>query len=169
MKEIELSNRPGTFAIVDDDDYEAVRRVKWSNNNCGYVQSTRGTLHRFVMKAIKGQEIDHINRNKLDNRKDNLRFCTRSENCRNRPDFKGNTQELQSIRKLGRGIIQRRRPNASGYHGVSKNGTKWSSTIGQHNKRYHLGCFSTAEEAARAYDRKAIQLYGKHAKLNFPE
>ncbi len=85
MQNIQLSD--GNFTIVDDEDYIILKNYKWSNNGVGYVQGwidgKYWLIHRFIMKAIKGQEIDHINRDKLDNRKENLRFCTRRENCLN--------------------------------------------------------------------------------------
>ena len=77
-------------ALVDDEDFERASKYSWYLTDLGYVvggsgEARRVMLHRFVMNAPKGTELDHINRNKLDCRKENLRFCTRSENCRNRP------------------------------------------------------------------------------------
>lgn len=80
MKTIKLTQ--GKIAIIDDNDFEKVNKWKWSFHHSGYV--VRGkpqiSLHRFVMKAKKGQFVDHINRNRLDNRKENLRFCNRRQN-----------------------------------------------------------------------------------------
>jgi len=80
MKKIKITKNK--FAIVDDEDYEKVSKNKWSYSSNGYV--VRGkpqiSLHRFVMHAKKGQQIDHKNRNKLDNRKENLRFCNTKQN-----------------------------------------------------------------------------------------
>lgn len=85
MKEIKLTKNK--IAIIDDDDFDRVFVNKWSYHHTGYV--VRGkpqiSLHRFIMEAKKGQNIDHKNRNKLDNRKENLRFCTRKQNQWNFP------------------------------------------------------------------------------------
>jgi len=72
-------------ALVDDEDYESVSKNRWSFHHLGY--AVRGkpqiSMHRFIMKAKKGEFVDHKNRNKLDNRKSNLRFCTQSQNIHN--------------------------------------------------------------------------------------
>ena len=91
--------------------------------------------------------VDHINGNVLDNRKCNLRLCTRAENARNAKKPKSNT---------------------SGYIGVSKSGKKWQAQISLNGKTHYLGTFEDKIEAARARDRKAIELYGEFARLNFP-
>lgn len=80
MKKIRISQ--GKKVIVDDEDYERVSEWKWSFHHSGYV--VRGkpqiSLHRFVMNAPKGVFVDHINRNRLDNRKENLRLATNRQN-----------------------------------------------------------------------------------------
>ena len=92
---------------------------------------------------------DHINGDGLDNRKQNLRTCTHTENMRNRGKSKNNT---------------------SGFKGVSwhKRGKTWDAKIAHNKKLMHIGSFKDKEVAAKAYDRKAIELHGKFAKLNFP-
>ncbi len=80
MKKIKLTRNK--VALIDNDDFEKVSKNKWSFHHRGYV--VRGkpqiSLHRFIMNAQKGQMVDHINRNKLDNRKSNLRFVTSRQN-----------------------------------------------------------------------------------------
>jgi len=107
-------------------------------------------LHRLLMDPPKGMMIDHINHNGLDNRRENLRICTRAENGRNRGKQKNNT---------------------SGYKGVywAKSNKRWRAQIKKDNKLIHIGMFDILEEAARAYDAKAKELFGEYAQLNFPE
>lgn len=83
MRTISLTK--GQVAIIDDEDYEKVAKNKWSFHYNGY--AVRGkpqiSMHRFVLDAPRGMEVDHINGNKLDNRKSNLRFATRKQNSFN--------------------------------------------------------------------------------------
>jgi len=90
---------------------------------------------------------DHINGNVLDNRKCNLRVCTRAENNRN---------------------VKKRKNNTSGYVGVTKEGRKWLASVRHNYKTYRLGRFEDKVEAARARDLKAIELHREFASLNFP-
>ena len=106
-------------------------------------------MHRFIMNLKPGdkQQIDHKNRNGLDNRKENLRLTT------------------DSLNNMNKGI---QKNNTSGYRGVSlhKKYKKWRSTI-QINKRViHIGYFCNIEEAVLAYNKKALELYGEYAYLN---
>ena len=111
-------------------------------------------LHRFIMGAPKGKVVDHINGDGRDNRKENLRICTRAENARNR-----NTPPQGRV----------------GYYGVHrsesfKNGKNYSAAIGVRGKRiYAAGLFFTAEEAAMEYDKLAKKYHGEFATLNFPD
>lgn len=103
-------------------------------------------LHRMIAEwAGLGttHQIDHKNHNKLDCRRRNLRRATHSQ------------------QQCNRGL---RKDNTSGYKGVSKNHKRYMAAI---NKRY-IGTFSTAKEAARAYDKAARRLHGSFARLNFP-
>lgn len=148
MKTINLTQ--GKVAIVDDDIYEKISSIKWYCHHgyaVGWVDKKKVIMHRFVMNANKGQEIDHKNGNKCDNRRENLRFCTRSQNKAN----------------VG--------PNAngtSGYKGVhwSALHNKFRARIGVNGKRYHLGLYTLAEDAARAYNDAAKKYFGEFAQLN---
>jgi len=145
----------GLFALIDADDAHLLTGQKWHLDRDGYVIRGGGRarlptvrLHRVVMKAQRGQEVDHINGDKLDNRKENLRFVTRAQNTVNSP---------------------MRATNTTGYKGVRRNkGQYWAAFIRVNGKQRHLGHFATAEEAARAYDEAAFAEWGEFAHLNFP-
>ena len=149
MKEIELTQ--GKVALVDDEDYECLARHEWRTlKNCNryYAARSRSILmHRVIMNAQKGQEIDHKDGNGLDNRRTNLRFCTRSQNNQNRRKTWGSSQ----------------------YKGVSwwKRDNEWEVSIKHNKKQYHLGHYKDEIHAAKVYDAKAKELFGEFAYLNF--
>lgn len=92
MKKIALRGIDGIgkYVLVDDENFEWLDQLKWVlNTPFGYVctsdkKLSRKMMHHFLIKRVPGMVIDHINRNKLDNRKENLRICSQSENCLNR-------------------------------------------------------------------------------------
>lgn len=143
----------GLHAIVDVEDHQWLSKHKWhASPATGHstVYAKRSTrhgsvfMHRMIMKPPEGMVVDHINGNGLDNRRCNLRICTPTENSRNR-------------RKHADG--------KSRFIGVSPWGKKWQAAVGRH----YLGLFDDEVEAAKARDRKALELYGEHAWLNFPQ
>lgn len=151
--------KPGIFAKVDEEDYYKFAGKPWNINNEGYIRHTvwlgNGKtyglyLHRAIMKPPKGKQVDHINHDKLDNRKCNLRICTVAENIR--------------ARKLSK-------RKTSKYRGVfwEKNRNHWRAAICYNKKVYKLGYFKNEEEAAYAYDSKAIELFGEYAKPNYTQ
>ena len=151
MKIILLTS--GYTTIVDDDDYELVRHMRWWASRCGkqvYAQASlcgrKVFLHRLLMNAPAGQRVDHISGDPLDNRRDNLRLCSHAENLRSRP------------KPMGKATSQ--------YKGVSMFHGKWRATIVKDYKQYHLGVFDTEMEAAQAYNEAAAELFGQFAWLN---
>jgi len=139
-------------AIVDAEDYEWLSRYKWhtnpsKRNGTIYAKRTVGhsavLMHRMIMCPPKGMVVDHINGNGLDNRRCNLRICTRQENARNR---------------------RKHVDGKSRFIGVYPRGKKWGAFVGHQ----HIGVFDDEVEAAKARDRKALEMYGIHAWLNFP-
>lgn len=104
-------------------------------------------LHRFLIAAPKGSIVDHINGNPLDNRKSNLRLCTRAQNCQNQ--------------RIGKS-------NSSGYKGVSWEtwSQKWHASITANGKQRSLGRFSSKEAAAKAYNKATLKYHGQYARLN---
>jgi hypothetical protein len=145
----------GKFAIVDAEDYERLSKYKWScqkDRNNYYASRANGnrriSMHREIMKAPKGLQVDHIDGDGLNNRKSNLRLCTHAENVHNsRPMRNGSSQY--------KGVC---------WHKCKK---KWCVSISKSGERTYLGRFEDEIEAAMAYDRKAEELFGEFAYLNF--
>jgi hypothetical protein len=148
---IQLLNRE-EVAIVDDSDVELLSKHIWSLRD-GYAVTTvngkRIWMHRLLVQCQGAFVPDHKNRNRLDNRRDNLRVATHGQNAAN-----------QSIRK----------DNTSGFKGVSWNKSvgRWKAQIRDSGKKLYLGCFSDAIDAAKAYDAKALAIFGEFAAVNFP-
>lgn len=158
MKEINLQN--GVVALVSDEDYHKISSYKWfyKTNKTGvsYAYTTicsKGKrkniyMHRMVLGLSGSEIVDHINRNGLDNRRENLRVCTYSQNMCN---------------------SKTRKDNKSGYRGVSycNRNKKWQAHINHLGGQKNLGLFNTPEEAALKYDEWARKLHGIFANLNF--
>ena len=164
MKRIKLSR--GMWTLIYDKDFEIVSKFK---RHC--VKGLRTfyafsrdenrksiSMHRFLLKASKGQIVDHINRNGLDNRRSNLRFCDKKENAFNSPKQRGNY--------------------SSKFKGVSflKSDNRWIAQIcaGPRMKNgesqcIYLGCFLNEEKAAICYDKAALKYFGEFAYTNFPK
>ena len=117
-------------------------------------------MHRLILSlgANKDIIVDHIDRNGLNNSRDNIRKCTRQQNTMNR---KLRRDSVIPYKGVSYNPNYRKRPRACRNPYMAK--------IGFEGKRHYLGIFATAEEAARAYDAKAKELHGEFAKLNFPE
>jgi hypothetical protein len=152
MKQIDLSQ--GKVALVDDSDYDRVSAYKWSYSGHGYahrVISTGGKqqhiyMHRFILGSPNGEDVDHRNGDRLDNRRENLRWCSHRDNIRNHAKQKNNT---------------------SGYIGVSRTNGGWRAYCGSRGLVKHLGSYDTPEGAAIARDKEALKVFGTFAKLNF--
>ena len=162
MKQIPLTQ--GQFALVDDEDFEYLNQFKWSarkskntyyalRNSCGKNNKKRFIvfMHRVVLELndleIKG---DHIDGNGLNNQRYNLRPSTNSENARNAKPSNN---------------------KSSKYKGVSlkkeHSSKKWCARIKFNGKQIHIGYFECEIHAALAYDKKAKELFGEFAYLNF--
>lgn len=124
-------------ALVDDEDYDFLMQWKWyagwsKHVNSFYVMNKRmGLIHRLIMKTPKGLQVDHINHDTLDNRKENLRNVTQSQNVINTGFQKNNTTGRKGVM-------------------VAKN--KYQAQIRRNGKTMYLGIFDTVEEAGLAYD-----------------
>lgn len=129
-------------------------KVLATRRNTGFSKKSRKytALARLIMNAPDDLVVDHINRNPLDNRRQNLRIVTHSENMRN-------TQRTRTDRV------------SCNYRGVTATGNrkKWMSKIKVEGRWHYLGSFVAAEDAARAYDAAARDAHGAFAVLNFPD
>jgi hypothetical protein len=159
MKQIIISNA-NAFTVCDDEDFPLLSSRSWSLNGCGYCQASYGgrvyTMHRLVMNAQPGQEIDHIDGDKLNNRKDNLRFVTRSENMRNVTD-----------RKSGQ-VRNRKHGKYSQYLGVTRNKRGYWVAQCRNRDKYIYRYFHDEISAAKGYDEISREIYGPDAVVNFP-
>jgi len=147
MKTIKLSpEKYNKEVIVDDEDYDFLIKFNW-NYGGSYARRKRNGkmiyMHRIIMNAPKEFEVDHINGNMLDNRKENLRICTRSQNHMNR-DY--------PIGKSGaRGVT------------ICKKTGKFIASIRHDGVKVNIGTFNTVNEASIAYSNCALKYRGEFA------
>jgi len=148
----------GLYAMVDASDYGWLNLHNWCAKKEGHtyyaMRRHNGKIimmHQEIMLPAEGYVVDHINGHGWDNRRSNMRNCTRTQNMRNR--------QKQS------------KPATSKYKGVSRNRKTGQciARIGYKGESIHLGTYKTDIEAARAYDRAALKFHGRFARLNFPE
>ncbi len=158
-----ISTKQGFFILVDDSDYEYLRQFTWKarkDRNTYYAvrrYSVRGrvveeTMHRLIMGTPDHLQVDHRDRNGLNNQRENLRNVRASVNCHN-VAARSNTGYL--------GVSRRSWGKADGSVTV-----RFTASIGCEGEKYSLGNHATAEGAAEAYNKKAMELYGLNATLN---
>jgi len=145
---------PDLFALVDEEDADRVLAKRWHPvliRGSFYVATGREShsyLHRFVMGADPGFDVDHIDGNTLNNCRSNLRICTHQQNQQN---------------------IIRSTPSRSGYRGVVQTRSgRWAARLKTDGICHYFGTFDTPEEAAIARDNAARKHFGEYARLNFP-
>lgn len=145
------SLRDGFKFLIDIDDYQRVSAHTWHRSGESYAETCINGklifLHRFITNCPHGMYIDHINRDRSDNRKSNLRFATIKENNRN--------VGLQSNNTSG----------AKGVHYTHRL-NKYIAYITVDGKRIHLGCYNSKYEAAKDYNQAALRYFGEFAWLN---
>jgi hypothetical protein len=154
----------GFEVLVDDDIYEFASQYVWRFDKDGYVlrtgnkdgKRTRLYLHKMVLPSKEGLYVDHINRNKLDNRRENLRYATYSQSGANKSKLEGSTSQYKGVYK----------------HPVNVKGKTyeyWVAKVKKDGKVLFKKTFKDEIEAAKAYDREALKTHGEYAVLNFPE
>ena len=149
----------GMVALVDPVDFRRVIKHKWCLSPAGkhlYAATAMRVdgkrrmvrLHRFIMDATKDVYVDHTDGDGLNNTRENLRIATNSQNQMNRAVRGGGTSKFKGVT----------------WHTAR---SKWAAQIHVNKKHIHLGLFTNEEEAARAYDRAAIEQFGEFARTNF--
>jgi len=148
----------GQFTLVDADMFEFLKTKTWRVHSNGYIATGEYNpetqkakikyLHRLVNQTPEGMHTDHIDGNKRNNTRANLRSCTRTQNMMN--------QRTQTRNKYSK------------YKGVSwcKQHRCWVAGVKMNRKRTNLGLFKTEVDAAKAYNLKALEFFGSFAKLN---
>lgn len=152
MKKISLTQ--GAFAVIDNADYDKVKGYTWQlskNQHRRYATSSVHTpmgkrkilMHHLILGVTNAVEIDHKDRDGLNNRRNNLRVATRAQNQANRPQKQNTTSK---------------------YRGVTLDRGRWRVRISK--KKKYLGSFDSEIQAAIAYDVAAKIKYGEFAQLN---
>jgi hypothetical protein len=143
----------GSYAYVDAADYEWLSQWAWSVVGGGYATRNNNgktvLMHRQIMRPPRGKFVDHKDGNRANNCRSNLRVCTRKENMRN---------------------LRKQNGTVSRFKGVTycKRTDKWFARCWYKGGDHYLGSFDDEVEAARAYDRRAVEMLGEFARLNFP-
>jgi len=141
----------GNEFSVDHEDVLRIAEFNWTLTKQGYAITSGGNkviyLHRLIMDAPIGKCVDHINGDRTDNRKSNLRICTQAQNLYN------STAQSTSTSK---------------FKGVSwkSDKRKWRASIKINGKCFHLGYFNDEVSAAKVYNERAIKEFGEYAYLN---
>lgn len=148
-----LENNDGKIvgqAIIDIEDIEKVKKHKWHLTNTGYVigyskeNGTKFLLHTYLKGIEDGKVIDHIDGNKLNNRKYNLRHVTHSLNCLNKKIQKNNSTGKKGVSKITKG-----------------NQIRYSASMIYEKRKYYLGVYDNFEEAVYARQQKEVELLGE--------
>ena len=151
-----ISLGDGKSVMVDAADFEWLNKYRWrtTGGTKGYVHTRikRKTvyMHRLIMNPPEGKVVDHKNGNVWDNRRCNLRDCTQAQNSMNSRARTGTSSIFKGVN-------------------WNKKARKWGAAIVFRGKAMRLGFYTDEAEAARAYDRKARELFGVYAYLNFPD
>jgi len=153
VKTIPLSQ--GAVALVDDADFAELSRFSWYLSDKGYAVRNADVdggkrpirMHRVLLGAPDGVDVDHIDGNRLNNTRGNLRLCERRQNLMNSRKRTATTSKFKGVYWLAAN-------------------RKWRAKINIEGKSKHLGCFAAEEDAARAYDQAAKTYFGEFARTN---
>lgn len=162
------------WTVLDAADYPKVKGFTWlkdKKNDNGYAWAWPSReqaadlgvpygryvyMHRIINGTDSDMVTDHIDRNKMNNRRSNLRECTQGQNAINRTKSKGKSSQYMGVRFIKK-YADKPTPN------------KWEANITLNKKQKCIGTFPSEKDAALAYDRYAYQMFGEYAALNFPE
>ncbi len=146
----------GKYFLIDKIDFERVSKLKWyivkyKDRKTNYVMSNKKiSVHRFILSAPSNFQVDHINKNGLDNRRCNIRICTTSENAFNKNKYKNNTSGFKGVfRRVEKGKVG-----------------SWYAQIFAKGKKYRSYGHKNKESAALAYNKLAKNYHGSFAVLN---
>lgn len=154
MKQIQLTQ--GKFATVDDADFDWLNQWKWCfdgryavrSEHIGESRKNRTSKKYYLHRELlNGKTVDHINGDRLDNRRCNIRLCTSSQNSMNSIPRQGASSKYKGV----------------GWHSTAK---KWESYIQINGKKKYLGVFDCEIDAAKTYNAVAVELFGEFAKVN---
>lgn len=139
----------GATFLIDTEDLDRISKYCWCEDKQGYIRSNIGDrtyvyLHRFVLNIDDKRIIDHINRDRKDNRRMNLRIATYQQNNMNRGVNQNSKTGVKGVRK-------------------SKNGKRYIASIVKNYQNIHIGTYDTLEEARQARIKKEIELFGEFA------
>lgn len=141
----------GGSALIDEDDFDLVSSHNWFLSN-GYpatcISGKIITLHRFLLCPKNKEQVDHINMIKNDCRRINLRICNQRQNIHNRPGIKNTSSIFKGVTLI-------------------KTTMTWRASLTTNGKTFYLGKYKKEEDAAKAYDKKAIEIHGEFARTNF--
>lgn len=154
MREIPLTQ--GKVALVDEDDYLVLSLVKWNYTSWGYAaknlprepitrKQKKMYMHRIIISCPKGMEVDHINGDKLDNRKQNLRICTTAQNA------------------INKSLSRRNKVGVKGVYWIKKE-QRWTAYIGTGGKNLRLKSFKTLDEAIACRKEAEKKYHGEFSR-----
>lgn len=153
-KEIQLGGKRGGIALVSEEDYDMLNGYGWYESSgyamCNsYKNNESSLMHRLIMKPKDNEMVDHINNNKLDNRRENLRICSVTVNNLNRRKTKNASSQYKGV-----------------YFDKGRN--KYVAQISNHGKTHSVGNFKNEVDAAEQIDKFVLFNEWDYIKLNFP-
>ena len=174
MKKIQLTQ--GHVALVDDEDYDFINQFTWrlskvrhlkyakTNKNKIKNKATHYLMHRMILNLPSNLLIDHIDGNGLNNQKSNLRIATHNQNIWNSKGY--GSSQYKGVYPFR---TKQKYKKKNGEISIYLSRTYYFSSIFKNGITYYLGNFKNEIDAALAYDKKAKELFGEFAYLNFPE